>query len=156
MGRKLVNSYFGELVGKGGDAVTGTLTSANFTINKPYINFLVGGGNHPYGAEGAAAVVLLVDDKVVRSATGSDSESLNWTHWDVQEYQGKPARIMIVDENTGGYGHITADQFMAGDEPAQPISTETTVNLLVDGKVVYSATGDNSETLGWRSGTWPR
>jgi hypothetical protein len=37
------------------------------------------------------------------------------------------------------------------DEPAQPISTETTVNLLVDGKVVYSATGDNSETLGWRS-----
>ena len=151
MGGKLVNSYFGELVGKGGDAVTGTLTSANFTINKPYINFLVGGGNHPYGAEGAAAVVLLVDGKVVRSATGSDSESLNWTHWDVQEYQGKSARIMIVDENTGGYGHILADQFMAGDEPAQPVSTETTVNLLVDGKVVYSETGDNSETLGWRS-----
>ncbi len=50
----------------GSDQAQGTLTSPAFTITHPYINFLIGGGNHPYpGNNDATAVVLLVNGKAV-------------------------------------------------------------------------------------------
>ncbi len=152
LGSHLVNSFFGKLINKeGGDSAIGTLTSPAFTLEKPYINFLIGGGNNPYGKSGATAVVLLVNGEVTRSATGNGSEALNWVNWDVAEYQGQQARIAIIDDNSGGWGHILADHFIASDLPAKPISSETTVNLLVNDKIIYSATGSNSEALDWRS-----
>lgn len=151
MGTGLVNTFFGFNLNEQGDMPTGTLSSPLFTISKSYINFLIGGGNHPYGTEGATAVVLKVGGNVVRTATGQDLETLNWTHWDVSEFVGQQAQIEIIDENAGGWGHINADNFMASDTPANPLSTETSVNLVVDGHVVRTATGNNSEALSWRS-----
>ncbi|WP_144567284.1 glycoside hydrolase family 32 protein [Neobacillus bataviensis] len=63
-------------------------------------------------------VNLLVNGQVVRSATGQDSESLDWTHWNVHNLLGKTAHIEISDQNTSGWGHILADQFTMADEPA--------------------------------------
>lgn len=151
MDSHLANTFMGSELGVGGDVPMGTLTSPVFTITKPYINFLIGGGNHPYGAEGATAVVLMINGKVVRTTTGNDSEDLTWNNWDVSEFQGQQATIMIVDENSGGWGHINVDHFISSNEPARPVSTETTVNLIVDGKTVLSDTGANSEVLAWHS-----
>ncbi|OYO30713.1 glycoside hydrolase family 32 protein [Janthinobacterium sp. PC23-8] len=145
LGSGVLNSFFGA-----GDASKGSLTSPTFTISRAYINFLIGGGNHPYGSDNPTAVVLKVNGKVVRSATGADSE-LNWTNWDVREFAGQQAQIVIIDDNDGAWGHIVADVFEASDQPAKPISDETTVNLLVNGQVVKSETGANSETLNWRN-----
>ena len=153
LGGGLLNTFIGGLLtpAQGGDAPKGSLTSPTFTISKAYINFLIGGGNHPYTGANPTAVVLKVNGKVVRSATGTDTEALNWTNWDVREFAGMQAQIAIVDENDGGWGHINADQFEASDQPAKPVSNETTVNLLVNGQVVKSETGANSETMNWRS-----
>ncbi|MFB9541852.1 MULTISPECIES: GH32 C-terminal domain-containing protein [Streptomyces] len=145
LGDGLVNSYLD------GDTTTGTLTSPEFTIDKDYVNFLVGGGNHPAGSDNPTAVELLVDGKVVRSATGQDGEALNWASWDVEDLAGKKAQIKIVDDNSGGWGHLNVDHIMLSDTQARPVSQETSVNLIVDGKVVRSATGSNSETLDWAS-----
>ncbi|MCX5366763.1 GH32 C-terminal domain-containing protein [Streptomyces sp. NBC_00124] len=145
LGDGLVNSYLD------GDPTTGTLTSPEFTIDKNYVNFLVGGGNHPAGSDNPTAIELLVDGKAVRSATGSDGEALNWASWDVKDLAGKKAQIKIVDDNRGGWGHLNVDHIMLSDTQAQPVSQETSVNLIVDGKVVQSATGSNSETLDWAS-----
>jgi levanase len=147
-GRQLVNTFIDH------DNGTGHITSPPFTVTTDYINFLVGGGHHPYPGSASSpptAVNLIVDGEVVRTATGQDNEALNWTSWNVSEFRGRPARIDIVDENTGGWGHINADQFTFSDQPAFPRSTETAVNLLVDGEVVRTATGANSETLDWTS-----
>jgi sucrose-6-phosphate hydrolase SacC (GH32 family) len=134
----------------GNDQAQGTLTSHVFTISKPYINFLIGGGNHPYpGNNDATAVLLLVNGKVVFSATGQNNEALNWVAWNVSQYIGQQAQIEVVDQNSGGFGHINADEFLAADSPAHPRSTETTVNLVVGGNIVRSATGQNSEQLHW-------
>ena len=134
----------------GNDQAQGTLTSPVFTITQPYINFLIGGGNHPYpGNNDATAVLLLVNGQVVNSATGQNQEFLNWASWNVSQYIGQKAQIEVVDENSGGLGHINADEFLAADSPAHPVSNETTVNLVVGGNTVRSATGQNSEHLSW-------
>jgi fructan beta-fructosidase len=144
-GSGLVNSFLG------GDAATGTLTSPEFTIDKRYVNFLIGGGNHPAGSADPTALELLVDGQVVRSATGKDAEALETASWDVSDLAGRKARIRVVDGNTGGWGHINADQITLSDIQARPGAEETAVNLVVDGQVVRSATGSDSETLDWAS-----
>ncbi|MEV6740366.1 GH32 C-terminal domain-containing protein [Streptomyces sp. NPDC051104] len=87
----------------------------------------------------------------MRSATGADAEHLNWASWDLSDLHGKQAQIRIVDAETGGWGHINLDQVVLSDTRARPRSTETGVNLLIDGKVVQSATGSHSENLDWAS-----
>jgi len=56
-----------------------------------------------------------VEDKPVRSAEGVNSENLTWRTWDVSGLKGRKARIRIVDEATGGWGHISVDQIMQSD-----------------------------------------
>ena len=109
-GRGLVSSF------TGGDSATGTLTSPPFTIERPFLNFLIGGG----GYTGETCLNLLVGDKVVRTATGPNvkpggSERLDWASWDVSEFAGKTAKVQIVDRRTGGWGHINVDQIVQGD-----------------------------------------
>ena len=145
-GSQLVNTFIDH------DNGTGHISSPEFTITTDYINFLIGGGNHPYPGDTTnrpTSVNLIVGGEVVRTSTGQDGEALNWSNWNVAEFEGQTARIDIVDENTGGWGHILADQFTFANEPALPRSVETTVNLLVDGDVVRTATGPNSERLDW-------
>jgi fructan beta-fructosidase len=110
LGKRLVNSF------NGGDKSTGTLTSPPFQVERKYINFLVVGGKFP----GKTCINLLVDDKVVRTATGPNdqpggSEALDWASWDVSDLEGKKAVIQIVDDATGGWGHINIDHIVQSD-----------------------------------------
>ncbi|MCQ9131634.1 GH32 C-terminal domain-containing protein [Streptomyces hilarionis] len=145
LGDGLVNTY------RNGDGATGTLTSPEFTIDERYVDFLIGGGDHPSGSADPTALELLVDGRVVRSATGRNAEALTRASWDVGDLVGKTARIRIVDDNTGGWGHLDVDHIVLSDTRALPVSQETSVNLLVDGRIVRSATGSDSETLDWAS-----
>lgn len=116
-GERLVNSFFQ------GDGTTGTLTSPEFQLERDYLTFLIGGG----GYEGRTCINLLVDGDVVRTAVGPNtraggSEELALYVWDVAELDGKWAAIQIVDNATGGWGHINVDQIVLTDEkPDVPI-----------------------------------
>ena len=109
-GQGLVNTY------RNGDTATGTLTSPEFTISHGHLSFLIGGGRHP----GVCALNLLVDGAVVRTATGDDNERLAWKSWDVSALKGKKATLQIVDQHTGGWGHINVDHLILADAPARP------------------------------------
>ena len=67
------------------------------------------------------AVNLLVDGHVVRSTTGPKARRSTGPIWNVKDLVGKPAQIQIVDRNTGGWGHIMADQFILAGEGAQSL-----------------------------------
>jgi TolA-binding protein len=104
-GKGLANSLHG------GDRSKGTLTSPAFKIEKKYINFLLGGGKHAR----QTCVNLLVDGRPVRTATGNNKHKLEPVSWDVGKLKGKTARIQIVDNFTGGWGHVTVDEIVASD-----------------------------------------
>lgn len=145
LGAKRINTWEG---GPRGDDNTGEMLSPAFTLDGRYVSFLIGGGKR---TDGTLQAELVVDGEVVRSQTGSEAGALNWVSWDAAEYAGQQAQIRIRDEATGGWGHLTFDHVVVGDTPAQVRSDETSVNLVVDGKVVRTATGANSETLDWAS-----
>ncbi len=111
-GRGLANSFYK------GDGSTGTLTSPPFKIERKGISFLIGGGKYP----GNTCMNLLVGGEVVRTATGPNdkpggSERLSWKSWDVSEFVGQQAVLEIVDERSGGWGHINVDHIVQCDEP---------------------------------------
>ncbi|VGO16883.1 Levanase [Pontiella desulfatans] len=114
LGDGLVNTFLK------GDTSSGSLTSPEFTIERRYINFLIGGGNH----KGQTCINLLVDGKPVRTAVGSarkdaGREVMEWAFWDVEEYAGGKAVLQIVDNHTGGWGHINVDQIVQSDHPVE-------------------------------------
>jgi fructan beta-fructosidase len=116
LGERLVNSFYG------GDNSTGTLTSPSVTIERPYMNFLIGGGGYP----GETCINLVRDGEVVRTATGPNdeaggSEQLDWHTWDVRDLQGKSVVIQIVDRRRGGWGHINVDHIVQTDRRMQEV-----------------------------------
>ena len=134
-----------------GDGGTGTLTSPAFTVSSHYIALQVAGGDHPWGAAAPTAVNLLIGGKVVATATGTNSGELDWTNWDVSAYAGRKAQIQIVDSVTGGWGHLMVGDIAFSATKAEPKDDQTSVNLVVNGTVVRSATGSDAENLDWAS-----
>lgn len=104
-GDKLVNSF------SGGDSSTGTATSSPFVIEHSYIAFLIGGG----ADQDRVGMALLIEGKPVRSATGSESEELAWTSWEVSEFSGQTAQLQIYDNGMEGWGHISVDHIVQTD-----------------------------------------
>lgn len=117
-GQNPVSGYKGGYVSTflSGDATTGTLTSPPFTINALRINFLIGGGNAP----GVQCLNLRVQGQVVRTQTGADAETLVPKSWDVTDLMGQTAVIEIVDQSTGGWGHILVDEISFSQASAEP------------------------------------
>lgn len=99
-----------------GDKPHGTLTSPTFKIARPYISFLIAGGDY----ERHTCLDLLVDGKIVRSATGWRSDRLVPVSWDMSRFAGKDAQIRIVDEASGDWGHINVAQIVQTETPERP------------------------------------
>ena len=128
-GKQLVNTF-----DPSGDGQTGTLQSLPLSITKRYLKFMVGGGSDVENT----AVKLLVDGKIVETAVGNQSEVLQEKTWDLKKYKGKKAVIQIVDNATGGWGHIMADQFVLTDN-----SEENLRNLTFDAQIIEDFEKDN-------------
>jgi hypothetical protein len=88
-----------------GDGPQGTLTSRSFTIKKPVISFLIGGGCDI----NTVRAELIVDGVAVRKSTGKCTETMAREEWNVSEFIGKKAVIRLVDQASGGWGHINFD-----------------------------------------------
>lgn len=125
-GQYLINTY-GE-----GDGPMGTITSADFTIQRPYINFLLGGG----AVNGLHADLYVGETRIctatpIAQAGDEAQERLYPRTFEVADYVGQQAHLVIVDSVDGGWGHLNADYFVQSDTAASDlkIGYETTITL---------------------------
>jgi len=95
------------------DVHVSELVTPPFELKLDYITFLISGGNLP----GKACVNLLIDGKVVRTATGNNQDLLDWAAFDVKEFRGKQARIQVLDTSTAALGYITVDCVCQSPDP---------------------------------------
>jgi len=114
---RIVNSHASapgsDVCGK--DGATGKLTSRPFRIKRRFIQFWIGGGAHA----GKTCLNLLVDGKVVHSATGRNDNRMSLQYFDVRRLKGKEAVIEIVDAETGGWGNIGVGRITFTDKPVK-------------------------------------
>jgi hypothetical protein len=123
------------------DRATGKLVSRPFTIERNAIRFLIGGGNH----DKKTCINLVVDGKVVQSATGKNSETLTAKVFQVSHLQGMKAHLEIVDSHTGSWGHVLVDQIVFTD--STHVQAAALDELLDFGSMAFSLPGDHAEIL---------
>ena len=92
-----------------GDPQTGVVESPVFQLSGPKIQFAVSGGKHSDTYVG----LFTLEGKEVRKASGNNSEEFQSITWNVPELVGKAVFVRLVDQNKGGWGHVTMDAFSA-------------------------------------------
>ena len=100
----------------------GTLSSPRFTIPSGTMSFLIGGGS-----SFQTRVELLASGRRVLYASGRNTESMQRITWNLNPYAGQRGQIRIVDEASGGWGHINVDDFRFAVAEQPPVSVS--VNL---------------------------
>ena len=112
-GQGLVDSF---ATGGSKESATGKLTSPEFTIERNYIRFLIGGGENAQ----QLGLRLIIDGKTIYSATGHTAHRLRTEFFDTKQYIGRKARLEIFDDATGGWGCVGVDYILFTDTALPP------------------------------------
>ncbi|WP_233182146.1 GH32 C-terminal domain-containing protein [Paenibacillus sonchi] len=108
----------------GGDSLTGTLKSQKFVLGgNGKINFLVSGGRDIDKLY--VALVRASDGKELFKETATNYEEYQRKIWDASQYIGQELYIKVVDQSTGGFGHINVDDFnvpVKVQNPTNPVN----------------------------------
>lgn len=107
------------------DEPQGTLTSVPFKVTANWCSFLLGGGSHP---QTRVELVDNTDQKVFFKVSGRNQEEMQPVVINLASYAGKEIFIRIVDEHSGGWGHVNFDDFRLHQQRPQfqlPVLTPT-------------------------------
>ncbi|WP_339257039.1 GH32 C-terminal domain-containing protein [Paenibacillus sp. FSL P2-0136] len=105
----------------GGDSLTGTLKSQNFILGgNGKLNFLVSGGRDIDKLY--VALVRASDGKELFKETATNYEEYQRKIWDASQYIGEELYIKVVDQSTGGFGHINVDDFNVPVKVQHPVN----------------------------------
>lgn len=117
-----VGEYFIGGFELGGDAPVGTLTSQAFVAERPYASFLIGGGNTAATRVEIATVDRAGKLEPVFTASGDNREQMRRVVADLRSLQGATLAVRVIDESSGGWGHLNFDDFRLHDAP--PVAIE--------------------------------
>ncbi len=138
----------GNTVG-GRDGALGKLISSAFKIERAFISFWIGGGNH----KGKTCLNLVVNGKVAQSATGPANNKMTPAFFDVRKLAGQEAHIEIVDDQKGPWGNIGVGKISFSDQAGTPVAFEKlsdlgTLGLALLGTPAEVSSGDAAKPVG--------
>ena len=81
----------------------GIVESPVILLEGQTIDLLVGGGSHPTTYVG----LFDLEGAELARASGIDQQEMQEVRWSVPEAVGRPVILRIVDQHTGGWGHVT-------------------------------------------------
>lgn len=129
--------YWGFNEALGGDSLTGVMKSQNFILGGDgQIDFLIGGGNDIDRLY--VALVRASDEQELFKATGRNIEEYSRVLWNASEYIGEELYIKVVDNHTGGFGHLNLDDVNV------PVKLEP---LMIDGIPSKLKIGQQAQTV---------
>jgi len=107
----------------GDDTMTGVIRSPTFVLEGPAMTFLVGGG----AGQGTHVALCDTDGKELLTACGNAGPILKRVRWNVKPFVGQRLFLQIVDKATGGWGHVTFDDFSAEGKIELPVDSADSV-----------------------------
>jgi hypothetical protein len=114
-GKSYAHSHNVRLANKGNpDDLTGTLTSPPFKAERRYLAFLLAGGKRPK----ELTVEVLLNQKVVHSVTGANSNQFSLQAIDLSPWQDKELTLRLTDKARGAWGSIGIDSIRLTDSSA--------------------------------------
>ena len=127
------------------DKATGKLTGKTFLIERNYLVLWIGGGNKP----GKIGVNVLVDGKVVASATGKDKNQMEQLSLNLRKFQGQKGVLEIIDDASFSWGNIGVGRILLsdkkdGDLPFEKLPDNGSMGLALFGDTADRATESKS------------
>lgn len=121
------------------DSHTGVVESPVFTLLGPTVTMIIGGG----GSKSTYAAICEAETgKEYARGAGKNEQVMHPVEWNVPELVGKKVFIKLVDNNTGGWGHITLDHVIAKGRVDKAATAK-----LRKGRVNNSLTGEIEPAL---------
>ena len=108
-----------------GDAPKGTLTSRPFKVTHRWASFKVAGGSHD---STAVEIVSAGTKKVIVRVSGENREELRPVVISLRPHIGKEIFIRLVDDHSGGWGHINFDHFRFHARPPRRLPRQRDPN----------------------------
>ena len=109
-GSWLLSTLCGTKGDLGGDKYTGVIESPVFELTGAKMSFLIGGGR---GSRTRVDLCDAATGKALKTASGLGDKYMHRVNWDVGPLAGRKLVLRVVDRSTGGYGHVTFDDFSA-------------------------------------------
>lgn len=106
-GRYMLSTLFKD--GTKSDGYMGVYESPVFVLTRPEVSFLIEGGKH----DGTRVEICTPDGKELFRAHGKDDVQLRRVQWEASDAVGRKLVLRVVDLETGGWGHISFDDFRA-------------------------------------------
>ncbi len=103
----------------GNDVAMGTMQSKPFKLVHPWVSFLQASGG--VGIDARVEIVDATTNKVLVDSIGATTETMKRAVHDVSKFVGKDVFIRLIDNHSGGWGHVNFDDFrLHAEEPNLP------------------------------------
>ena len=97
-----MENFSGNYFAKSSKLGKGNLVSEEFVIANRYLHFKINGGRD-VNQQQKIGLALVINGTIIKFATGSEQNDLYHDHFDLIDYQGETARLVIIDDRIDAF-----------------------------------------------------